>query len=87
MIRAVYRQGTILPLDAVPAGWREGEELLVQEVTPSVPSADVLAAWAADVQAAAECIGEADHVQFMAILADVEAESKEQGRQHLEQSP
>lgn len=84
MIRAVFRQGNIQPLDAVPAAWQEGEELLVQEAATASPSPEAVTAWAAEVEAATARIDETDHDRFMSVLADVEAESKELGRQHLE---
>jgi hypothetical protein len=87
MIRAVFRQGVIQPLDAVPEAWQEGSELLVQEAAPAGPSPEAVAAWAAEVEAAAARIDETDHDCFMSVLADVEAESKVLGRQQLERSP
>ena len=32
MIRAVYRKGTIQPLDPLPADWQDGQELEVREL-------------------------------------------------------
>ena len=40
MIRAVYRKGTIQPLDPLPADWQDGQELEVRE-----PKADEDANW------------------------------------------
>ena len=49
MIRAVYLQGTIQPLDSVPADWRDGQELEVikSEGVVSLAGDDQLAARAA----------------------------------------
>jgi hypothetical protein len=87
MIRAVYRSGSIQPLEAVPGTWREGEELLVQEAADVAPTLEAIDAWAADVSSATAKISDDDHDRFMAILAKVEAESKELGRRELERSP
>jgi hypothetical protein len=46
-----------------------------------------LDAWATDVEAAAAKVAAEDHSRFMTILAEVEAESKELGRQELERTP
>ena len=86
MIRAVFRKGTIQPLDAVPADWREGDELIV-DALPGSESSESLDQWAAEVRAATDKISDEDHDQLMAALAEVEAESKRLGRRELERSP
>ena len=35
MIRAIFRDGMIQPLEPVPTGWREGQELQITEGEPS----------------------------------------------------
>ena len=35
MIRAIFRDGMIQPLDPLPAGWGEGQELQIIEGEPS----------------------------------------------------
>ena len=35
MIRAIFRDGTIQPLDPLPSGWSEGQELQIIEGEPS----------------------------------------------------
>lgn len=84
MIRAVYRKGKIQPVDAVPPAWSDGQELIVEEAATR-PSAESLDAWAADVEAATAEISDEEHDRFMAVLAEVEAESKELGRREMEQ--
>jgi hypothetical protein len=86
MIRAIYRDGAIQPLDEVPADWREGDELIVDQAD-EVPSAEELDAWVADVEAAVAKIPDSDHDIMEAVLAQVEAESKELGRRELERLP
>jgi hypothetical protein len=86
VIKAVYRQGKIHLIDAVPADWPDGLEL---EIEPAEidPTPDELDAWMADVKAATANITDEDHDKFMAALAEVEAESKILGRRELERSP
>jgi hypothetical protein len=83
MIRAIYRKGKIQPVDAVPPAWSDGQELIVEEAAAK-PSAESLDAWAADVEAATAEISDEEHDRFMAVLAEVEAESKELGRREME---
>ncbi len=85
MIRAIYRKGKIQPVDAVPEDWADGQELTI-ESAPSVPTPKELEAWSADVAAATADISDEEHDRFMAILAEVEAESKELGRREMERS-
>ena len=40
MIRAVYRDGAIQPLDEVPADWQEGQELEIRAMQPCEAAAD-----------------------------------------------
>ena len=83
MIRAVYRDGAIQPLDGIPAEWQEGDELVINAVSESIPSQS-FEEWAADLNAATEGISEEDHQRFMAALEEVERESKELGRREME---
>ncbi|MEX2172952.1 MAG: hypothetical protein WD872_01235 [Pirellulaceae bacterium] len=89
MIRAVVRQGSIQPLDALPAEWREGQVLEVSESVEAnwPPTAEELEAWSADVEAATAGITEEEHAQFMKALDEIEAESKVLGRREMERSP
>jgi len=83
MIRAVYRDGRIQPLDGIPAEWREGDELVVEAVGDEAPM-ESFDDWAAELKAATEGISDEDHEQFMAALGQVERESKELGRRESE---
>jgi len=83
MIRAIYRKGKIQPVDAVPPAWSEGQELIVEEATAAPTSAE-LEAWSADVEAATADISDEEHDRFMAVLAELEVESKELGRREME---
>jgi hypothetical protein len=85
MIRAVYRKGKIQPVDAVPDDWADGQELMI-EPAPRVPTPEDLAAWSDNVAASTAEISDEEHDRFMAILAEIEAESKELGRREMERS-
>jgi hypothetical protein len=86
MIRAVYRDGKIEPLDKIPAYWDEGQELEIQQTggKMSPEEFDELDQWVAEMEEATKNITDEDHDQFMAILNQLEAESKEQGRREME---
>ena len=64
MIRAVYRDGKIQPLDGIPTEWREGDELivdaLVAEETP-----ESFEEWMADFNEAAAGINDEEHDRFI----------------------
>jgi predicted DNA-binding antitoxin AbrB/MazE fold protein len=90
MIRAVYRNGVIQPLDSLPADWREGLVLEVSEsdVDADVrPTAEEVEEWSAAVLAATAGITDEEHAQFLKALDEIEAESKELGRREMERSP
>ena len=40
MIRAVIRDGTILPVDELPPNWHEGKELEIRELNDTVKSSE-----------------------------------------------
>jgi hypothetical protein len=82
MIRAVYRDGKIQPLDEVPKGWREGDRLVVEH-EEATPSAEEIDKWAAEVEAAAAQISEEDHQRAMAAIAEHRAQAKEWMRREM----
>jgi hypothetical protein len=79
MIRAVYRDGKIEPVDNVPIDWREGDRLLVEH-QETIPSRQELEEWVAAVQEATAKIPPEDHEKFMAAIAQHRAEAKRQMR-------
>jgi hypothetical protein len=82
MIRAVYRDGKIQPLDEVPKGWREGDRLVVEH-EEATPSAEEIDKWTAEVEAAAAQISEEDHQRAMAAIAEHRAQAKEWMRREM----
>jgi len=85
MIRAVYRDGAIEPLDEVPAEWREGQELEVHKTGEIRTDADG-DNWLAELNAAAAQIPNDLHEQLSIALDEIEAESKEFARREMERS-
>jgi hypothetical protein len=82
MIRAVYRDGAIQPLDTVPAEWHEGDKLVVEQVE-TMPTVEEIDKWAADVEAAAAKIADEDHDRAMAAIAQHRAEAKKWARREM----
>ena len=82
MIRAIYRNGQIQPIDMLPANWHEGDRLVVRQDEAS-PTEKDLDQWAADVEAAAANISDEDHEKFMAAIAEHRAEAKRWMRREM----
>jgi predicted DNA-binding antitoxin AbrB/MazE fold protein len=85
MIRAVYRDGAIQPLDDVPAEWREGIKLEVRELEDDQTDAES-DNWLAELNAAASKIPSYLHEELARALEEIEAESKEFARREMERS-
>ena len=74
MIRAVYRGGSIEPVDAVPPTWIEGTELLVENSIGE--SAVALTHWHDELEAhAAEVLPE-DITELNAALSQADKDAK-----------
>lgn len=85
MIRAVYREGKIEPVERIPGDWLDGQELEIKQ-TGGQLSADELAdldAWMVEVEAAAAKIPDEDHDKFMAAIAEHRARAKEWMRREM----
>src|SRR2546423_13312810 len=88
MIRAVYRNGTVQPLDDIPADWLEGEELAVEQTGGKLAPEELAEFddWVAEINAAAARISHEDHERMAAALEEIERESKELGRREMERA-
>jgi hypothetical protein len=84
MIRAVYRDGKIQPLDKLPGTWQDGQELVV-DVCVGPELRETIEQWSAEMDAAA-ALSDEEHDQFMKALEEVEQESKVLGRREMEKS-
>jgi len=51
MIKAILKDGVIVPAEPLPADWREGAELLVDLVEDATPSPEELERWAREMDA------------------------------------
>jgi hypothetical protein len=85
MIRAVYRNGKIEPLEEPPTDWHDGQELVVAELEGAALR-ETIEQWTAEMDAAASDLSDEDHDQFMKALQEVERESKELGRREMEKA-
>jgi hypothetical protein len=83
MIRAVYRDGKIQPVDTVPLDWDEGQELVVAALA-GAELRETIEQWNVEMDAAASDLSDEDHDEFMKALEEVERESKELGRREME---
>jgi predicted DNA-binding antitoxin AbrB/MazE fold protein len=84
MIRAVYRDGAIQPLDDVPAEWKEGKRLEIRELRDD-EAENNSDNWLGRLNAAAAKIPQRVHDELAVALAEIEAESKEHARREMEQ--
>jgi predicted DNA-binding antitoxin AbrB/MazE fold protein len=86
MIRAIYHNGAIQPLDELPVTWRDGQELVVDAIE-SEDTAETFDEWVAEIRDATVNISEDDHQRMEEFLKRYEAESKELGRREMERAP
>jgi hypothetical protein len=75
-IKAVLRQGVIQPVEPLPPGWGEGQELVVEEPAASRADAEI-GQWAQEMDAATAQIPAEEHERFLKALDEIERESKE----------
>jgi hypothetical protein len=75
-IKAILRDGHIQPLEPLPPGWAEGQELVVEE--PDLAGSEAqINGWAEDLEAAAARLPAEEHDRFWQALNDIERESKD----------
>ena len=82
-IKAILRHGIIQPIDPLPSGWEDGQELVVEEPQPS-GTAD-LSKWSAELDAATAKIPAEEHDRFLHALDQIELDSKEAVRKQWKQ--
>ncbi len=83
MIRAVYRDGKIEPVEQVPADWREGDELVIDALPSTNMPDETFDEWVAEVNAAAAKISDDDHDRVEAAIGQHRAEAKEWMRREM----
>jgi hypothetical protein len=70
-IKAVLRKGVIQPIEPLPPGWSDGQQLLVEE--PTADRADAqLNQWAQEMDAATAQIPDEEHDRFLQALEQIE---------------
>jgi hypothetical protein len=82
-IKAVLRHGVIQPVDPLPAGWADGQELIIEE--HQLNGAADIAKWSAELDAATAQIPADEHDRFLQALDQIEHESKEAVRKQWKQ--
>jgi hypothetical protein len=82
MIRAIYREGTIHPLEEVPPEWRDGKELEVHELEDEQIDGST-DDWLARLNALASKIPPDLHDELARALDEIEAESKAFARREM----
>jgi len=75
-IKARLRDGIIQPTEPLPAGWADGQELLIEEADV-IPTEAELQEWLQEMDAGAAQISAEDNEQFLQAMAEQERESKD----------
>jgi Ser/Thr protein kinase RdoA (MazF antagonist) len=74
-IKAILREGRILPLEPLPTSWVDGQELAVED--PASATTAELAQWAAQLHAATSQLPAEEHDRFLKALEENEKSSKD----------
>jgi hypothetical protein len=82
MIRAVLKKGKIQPLDALPAVWQEGQELVVESCAPSDDAAEIKK-WYEELMALSAQVPAEDHQRMAEALAEQDQTAKALMRREL----
>ena len=82
-IKAVLRHGIIQPIEPLPAGWIDGQELVVEEPESERATAEIQQ-WARELDVSTSQIPPAEHDRFLRALDQIERESKEAVRKQWE---
>jgi hypothetical protein len=76
MVRALFKNGRIEPVDPLPPEWTEGQQLLVDVCAPSDDPAEI-DRWARELEEGAAGISAEDARELERALEEVERQSKE----------
>jgi hypothetical protein len=82
MIRAIVKNGTIQPVDAMPADWSDGREVVVEDAELCRRPEDI-DHWYAELEAAAATIDPEDDQRLHDAVSEVRREAKEQARREM----
>jgi hypothetical protein len=75
-IKAILRDGHIQPIEPIPPGWTEGQELVIEEPDLSETVADI-EKWAKELEASTSQIPADEHERLERALHEIEQESKD----------
>jgi hypothetical protein len=77
MIRAVVKNGVIQPLEPLPADWKEGREVFVDDLAEEPSDSDEFDRWSEDMKTlTAELNNPQEWQEIEAILAEADRQSK-----------
>ncbi len=80
MLRAVLKNGVIVPIDPLPQEWADGRELWVEEHPQAKNSNQPLDEWIREVEESAAQVDQRDWEEMQAVLDAMQKEAKEQVR-------
>jgi hypothetical protein len=83
MIRAVYRDGMIQPLDPLPEGWNEGQELQITESEPSDDPEEIERWWSELTDLMNQPHDPEDMERLESALAEADRLAKDQVRKEM----
>jgi hypothetical protein len=83
MIRAILRDGQIQPLDPLPTGWDEGQELQITEVEPSDDPEAIERWWSELSELANQPHDPADWERLESALDEADRLAKDQVRKEM----
>lgn len=84
MIKAVVRNGVVVPCDPLPADWQDGAEVEVKKAASN--GADDLDRWMADVQGLANDMDPEDEAILEKSIRDVRQQARDLARKEAEKS-
>jgi predicted DNA-binding antitoxin AbrB/MazE fold protein len=78
MIRAVVKNGVIQPLEPLPADWKEGREVIVDDLAEKLPSeSDEFDKWSEDMKTLTADLDDPQEWQeIQAVLAEADRQNK-----------
>ena len=82
MIRAIVKNGTIHPVEPMPADWSDGHELVVEEVPPDKRPEDI-DQWYQELEATAAEIDPEDDQRLQDATTEVRRQAKKMARREM----
>jgi hypothetical protein len=77
MIRAVIKNGAIQPLEPLPAEWKDGRQVVVDQVEPTALEVGEIDRWASEMNELTAALNDAEEWrEIEAALAEADREAK-----------